>query len=67
MNGLEATRRITSEMPDILVIGLSMHAKEEMSAQMIAAGAKGYLEKDSPIEEIISVICEVTHKCQYAG
>ena len=56
MSGLEATRRVTSELPEIQVIGLSMHAGSEMAAQMRAAGAKHYLEKDRPVEEIVAAI-----------
>ena len=56
MSGLDATRHITSELPETRVIGLSMHAGAEMAAQMRAAGAKHYLEKDSPIEEIVAAI-----------
>lgn len=56
MNGLEATRRIVSSWPEIRVIGLSLRTRDEMMAQMLEAGAKGYLVKDCPIEEIIAAI-----------
>lgn len=59
LNGLEATRRITREMPDVRIIGLSMHAQGEMTTQMHDAGACGYLVKDSPIDEIVSAIRNV--------
>lgn len=59
LNGLDATRLITAELPEIRVIGLSMHAQGEMTTQMRAAGAKGYLVKDSPISFIMETIREV--------
>ena len=59
LNGLEATLRITSEFPDVKVVGLSMHAKEEMQPQMLAVGAVGYLPKNNPVEELIAVIHNV--------
>ncbi len=34
LDGLEATRRITAEFPQIKVIGLSMHARQDMEPQM---------------------------------
>lgn len=59
LNGLEATLRITTEFPGVRVIGLSMHAKDEMEPQMLAVGAKGYLPKNNPVEELIAMIRDV--------
>jgi CheY-like chemotaxis protein len=59
MNGLEATRLIRAEMPEVRVIGLSMHPGEDVARQMTAAGAERYLSKDAPIEKIAAAIREV--------
>jgi CheY-like chemotaxis protein/anti-sigma regulatory factor (Ser/Thr protein kinase) len=56
LDGLEATRRIAAEFPGVKVIGLSMHAKEDMQPQMLAAGAAGYLQKPIPGEELFAAI-----------
>ncbi len=59
LNGLEATRLITRKLPAIRGIGLSMHGQGEMTTQMHAAGAKCYLVKDSPIDQIVAAIHRV--------
>lgn len=59
MNGLEATRHIMAEMPEVRIIALSMHARYEMAEQMLAAGAKAYLVKDCPVEDILAEIRRV--------
>jgi DNA-binding NarL/FixJ family response regulator len=62
MDGLVATKLITSQMPQVRVIGLSMHAQENAAQQMAEAGASHYLVKDSPIEVIAAAIREVCRK-----
>jgi PAS domain S-box-containing protein len=59
LDGLEATRRITTEFPDIKVIGLSMHAMEDMQPQMAAAGASRYLQKLTPGDVLFAAIRDV--------
>jgi DNA-binding NarL/FixJ family response regulator len=56
MNGIEATRRITSEHPRIAVLILSMHQDESYVLRALKAGAKGYLLKDSLRAEVIEAI-----------
>jgi len=57
MNGLEATRRIVQEMPDVLVIGLSLHGHEEMAESIIKAGGVAYVSK----EEAFNKLCDTIH------
>src|SRR5262245_47488707 len=45
LNGIEATQKLTAEMPEIKVIGLSMHFDKRYVARMLNAGASGYLRK----------------------
>jgi PAS domain S-box-containing protein len=45
MDGVEATRRILAEQPDVKVIGLSMYKGEEMAEHMRQAGAMDYVSK----------------------
>jgi len=56
MSGLEATRRITKELPDVRVVGLSVHRITEMGEAMKLAGADRFLSKDAPIESILAAV-----------
>ncbi len=56
MNGIVATRQIVEEQTCPHIIGLSMHDQSEMARQMLQAGAKVYLTKGGPIEELIAAI-----------
>jgi DNA-binding NarL/FixJ family response regulator len=56
MNGIEATRRILAVHPSTGVVILSMHQDESYVLQSLNAGAKGYLLKDSPREDILEAI-----------
>jgi two-component system, NarL family, response regulator NreC len=60
MNGIEATRKIKAEMPDIKVIALSMHSDRRFVLGMLEAGASGYLLKDCAFSELAVVIRQVT-------
>jgi len=52
MNGLEATRRLTSSFPKIPIIILSIYSDEEHVYQALRSGASGYLLKGAAIEEL---------------
>jgi DNA-binding NarL/FixJ family response regulator len=52
VNGIEATRRIVSEFPDIKIIALSIHSGKRFVDDMLSAGAAGYLLKESVPEEL---------------
>ncbi len=56
MNGIEATRRILCEKPDIKVLALSMHSARRFVEEALSAGAKGYLLKDCASEELVRAI-----------
>jgi PAS domain S-box-containing protein len=56
LNGIEATRKIASELPEVRVIGLSMHEEEEMAHSMFDAGAAAYLSKGGPSDALIAAI-----------
>ncbi len=56
LNGIEATRQIISEMPKMKVIALSMYADRRFVANMLKAGASGYLLKDCASEELVRAI-----------
>ena len=58
MSGIEATRLIHEEFPEVRIIGLSMHENADMARQMRDAGAVGYVSKSGASEAIIGVILE---------
>ena len=47
MDGVEATKQLTSEFPEIGIIALSMFDEENLIVEMLEAGAKGYLLKNA--------------------
>lgn len=56
MNGIDLTSRLNSLHPEIAVLMLSMHDKAEYVMQAIQAGARGYVLKDAPAQDIITAI-----------
>lgn len=60
MNGDEATRIALQENPELKIICLSMYGDEKYYSRMVDAGAKGFLLKDSDIDEVMLAIEEVS-------
>lgn len=56
LNGIEATRIIKNEFPDVRVIGLSMHESQEMFSAMRKAGVWAYLPKGGPSDALFAAI-----------
>jgi DNA-binding NarL/FixJ family response regulator len=56
LNGIEATRRISRDDPQIKVLALSMHSARRFVTEALSAGAKGYLLKDCAAEELVRAI-----------
>ncbi|MEN8711748.1 MAG: response regulator, partial [Arenicellales bacterium] len=56
LNGIEATQRILSELPDTRIIALSIHSEKRFVEEMLHAGSAGYLLKDSVPEELVRAI-----------
>lgn len=61
MDGVTATRIICERFTETKVIILSGYDDEEYLADALRSGAKGYLLKDTPAEELVNVIQSV-HK-----
>ena len=59
VNGVDATREITRLMPDVKIIGISINNQPNFALNMIKAGAKGYLTKNTTFQEIMEAITEV--------
>ena len=56
MDGVAATREITSRLPNTRVVMLTMHHDPEVAQRAIRAGATGYLVKDCSLDEVRSTI-----------
>lgn len=56
LNGLEATRQIKREHPEINVLVLTMYDHEEYFREMLEVGASGYIIKRAAATELVSAI-----------
>ena len=56
LNGVDATRQLLTQQPDLRVMALSTHSDGPVVAKMIKAGASGYMLKESAFEELIEGI-----------
>jgi two-component system response regulator NreC len=56
LNGLEATRQIRRDFPQVKVLILTMHENEEYIRQVLAAGALGYVLKDAAARDLLGAI-----------
>jgi DNA-binding NarL/FixJ family response regulator len=56
LSGAEATRRLTELAPATQVLVLTVSAEEEDVTEAILAGARGYVLKDDPLDEVVSGI-----------
>ena len=61
LDGVEATRRLRAEFPDIRVIALTTYADDRSVVGALQAGAVGYLTKDAGAEEIRQALLRVTN------
>ena len=59
MDGIEATRRIVSEMPGMKILALSMYSDAACSSGMMKAGALGYVVKGDDYEGLSKTIHSV--------
>ena len=59
LNGIEATRQIARRVPTTRVLVLSMYSDEAYVAQILQAGAAGYILKDSADVDLIQAVSEV--------
>jgi len=65
MTGIEAVQQLSASNPEVKCIILSMHDSEEYILQSVAAGAKGYLLKDTGKTEFIKAIHTVHEGGKY--
>jgi DNA-binding NarL/FixJ family response regulator len=56
MDGLEATRKIKAEMPQVSVVMVTMHENPDYLFEAIKAGAAGYVLKDASGERLLGAV-----------
>jgi two-component system, NarL family, response regulator DegU len=56
VDGITATRRMRSRVPDARVVVLTMHADSDLLEQARSAGAAGYLLKDASGTEVVDAV-----------
>ena len=59
LGGLEATRRIKEQHPEVGVVILTIHGSNEVREQAARAGSDAFVEKETPTEDLIAAIREV--------
>jgi DNA-binding NarL/FixJ family response regulator len=65
LNGIEATRQITTMNKDVRVLALFQYSDPRMVTQMFRAGAKGFLLKDSAFAELVRAVNTVCSERTY--
>ena len=58
MNGVEATRHIRAQHPNLPIVALSFHEEVEMTAAMLDAGASAYVRKGGDAIALFETIAE---------
>jgi DNA-binding NarL/FixJ family response regulator len=56
LNGIDATRKIVEETSSVKIIALSIHSSRRFVAEMLKAGASGYILKDCLFDELMEAI-----------
>ncbi len=62
MNGIETARELRRRSPAAKIIMLSLHGTKTMLEEALAAGARGYLTKETATRDVVEAVREV-----YAG
>ena len=56
MDGLEATREIKRELPEVQILALTMHEGEDYFFKILAAGAGGYVLKRAAANDLLTAV-----------
>jgi DNA-binding NarL/FixJ family response regulator len=59
LNGIDATRQLSRDLPETRVMILSMHSDDQYIFEALKAGAKGYVLKSSAFKELLTGIHEI--------
>jgi DNA-binding NarL/FixJ family response regulator len=59
LNGIEATRQISKDLPSTKVLGLTSYGDDEYVTQLMQAGASGFLIKQTAADDLLKAIRQV--------
>ena len=62
MDGVQATKLIKEERPDVIIIGVSVNEAESVRQAMLGAGASAYLNKENVGADIYHTIRRILVK-----
>jgi len=65
MSGFDVLKMIRKYSPGSKIIGVSMHSQPAYAKKMLRLGAKGYVTKNSPRQEMLTAIAEVSKNQVY--
>jgi len=65
LNGIDATRQIIAELPNVKVLVLSMHSDKRFVSKMLQVGASGYVLKECALKELVEAIHAVVTNRRY--
>jgi len=65
INGIEATRKALKSAPELCIVALSMYSDENYYTQMIDAGVKGFILKNSDIHDVETAINHIVEGGNY--
>jgi DNA-binding NarL/FixJ family response regulator len=65
MSGFDVLKMIRKYSPSSKIIGVSMHSQPAYAKKMLRLGAKGYVTKNSPRQEMLEAISEVSKNQVY--
>jgi len=60
LSGIDVTRQIKEQLPELAIIILTVHSSKEHIREAMLAGASSYVLKDSPSEELVKAIDAVS-------
>ena len=58
LDGVEATRRLHAQLPDLPIVVLTRHGEASLRREAIEAGAAGFLTKDVSMQDVIKTVLE---------
>jgi DNA-binding NarL/FixJ family response regulator len=56
LDGVEATRRIHDNQPELPIVVLTMHGEESQRREALDAGATGFLTKDVAMQDVVRTV-----------
>lgn len=67
MDAFEVIEKVKAVDPDIPILVLTVHPDKQYGIQVIKAGASGYLNKSSDLNDLVTAIRQVYAKKKYIG